>query len=85
MSTTTVDGLRQHVRGEVIEPGDQSYEDARRVCNAMIDRRPVVVVRCAGTDDVIAAVDFARENELDVAVRGGGTASRGSALPTTQL
>ena len=72
MSTTTVDGLRQHVRGEVIGPGDQSYEDARRVFNAMIDRRPVVVVRCAGTDDVIAAVDFARENELDVAVRGGG-------------
>jgi FAD/FMN-containing dehydrogenase len=72
MSMSTAEGLRQSVRGDVIAPNDEGYEDARRVFNAMIDRRPAFVVRCAGTADVVAAVAFARENELDVAVRGGG-------------
>jgi FAD/FMN-containing dehydrogenase len=72
MSTQTLEGLRTTVRGEVITPRDDGYEDARKVFNAMIDRRPAFVVRCAGTEDVSAAVDFARESELDVAVRGGG-------------
>ena len=72
MSTQTVDGLRESVRGEVITPSDEGYDDARKVFNAMIDRRPAYVVRCVGTDDVIAAVSFAREHELDIAVRGGG-------------
>src|SRR5262245_7197837 len=72
MSTQPVDGLRESVRGEVITPSDEGYDDARKVFNAMIDRRPAYVVRCVGTDDVIAAVSFAREHELDIAVRGGG-------------
>jgi len=72
MSAQTVEQLRERVGGEVIAPGDEGYEDARRVLNAMIDRRPAAVVRCAQTADVVAAVDFARENQLDVAVRGGG-------------
>jgi FAD/FMN-containing dehydrogenase len=71
MTTTTVEGLRGAVRGDVITPSDEEYEQARLVFNAMIDRRPAFVVRCAGTEDVVAAVNFARENELDVAVRGG--------------
>jgi FAD/FMN-containing dehydrogenase len=71
MATATVDRLRERVRGETITPEDPAYEDARRVYNAMIDRRPRVIVRCAGTDDVVAAVNFARESELDLAVRGG--------------
>ena len=71
MSTVTVQGLREQVRGQTITPGDSDYDEARRVYNAMIDRHPNVVVRASGTDDVVAAVNYARENGLDVAIRGG--------------
>lgn len=63
-------GSRLH--GELIQPGDEGYDDARTVYNAMIDRRPGFIVRCAGVADVISAVNLARENDLTVAVRGGG-------------
>ena len=72
MAKTTIEQLRERVRGEVITPRDENYEQARRVFNAMIDRRPRVVVRCANAGDVMASVDFARENRIDLAVRGGG-------------
>jgi FAD/FMN-containing dehydrogenase len=68
----TTDDLRQHVRGAVITSGDDGYDEARTVYNAMHDRRPVGVVRCADAADVIAAVAHARENGLDLAVRDGG-------------
>ncbi len=64
--------LRQAVRGEVVAPGDVAYDQARRVWNGMIDRRPGAVVYCAGSDDVVAAVRFARSRSLLVAVRAGG-------------
>ncbi|CAM06430.1 FAD/FMN-containing dehydrogenase [Saccharopolyspora erythraea NRRL 2338] len=70
--TVTIENLRDRVRGPVITETDQRYDEARRVHNAMIDRKPWVVVRCANAGDVMAAVDFARANRLDVAVRGGG-------------
>jgi FAD binding domain/Berberine and berberine like len=72
MGKPTITQLREQVRGEVVAPGDEGYEDARKIYNAMIDRRPGVVVRSANVGDVIAAVNFARENDLDLAVRGGG-------------
>ena len=72
MATATPAELRDRVRGETITPGDVEYEDARRVYNAMIDRRPHVVVRPLGADDVVAAVEFAHANALPVAIRGGG-------------
>ena len=72
MATTTPAELRDRVRGETITPGDLEYEDARRVYNAMIDRRPKVVVRPLGADDVVAAVEYASANDLPVAIRGGG-------------
>ena len=72
MGKPTIERLREHVRGAVITADDASYDEARRVHNAMIDKRPRVAVRPANAGDVGAAVDFARENELDLAVRGGG-------------
>jgi FAD/FMN-containing dehydrogenase len=72
MATATPAELREQVRGETITAEDAGYEEARRVYNAMIDRRPRVIVRASDTGDVVAAVNFARENDLPVAIRGGG-------------
>ncbi|MEU6309659.1 FAD-binding oxidoreductase [Streptomyces sp. NPDC047014] len=72
MGRIAVDGLRERTRGAVLTPGDDLYDEARTVHNAMIDKKPAAVVRCAHAGDVMAAVDHARENGLDLAVRGGG-------------
>src|SRR5260370_16100660 len=64
--------LRQTIRGDLVVPGDSGYEQARKVWNGMVDKRPAAVIYCAGSDDVIAAVNFARTRNLLVAVRGGG-------------
>ncbi|MET9598266.1 FAD-binding oxidoreductase [Streptomyces sp. NPDC006459] len=72
MGKLSIDQLRERVRGVVVTPDDASYDEARKVNNAMIDRKPAAVVRCANAGDVMATVDFARENGLDLAVRGGG-------------
>src|SRR3954454_24005649 len=60
------------IRGGVIRPGDPNYDEARKVYNAMIDKRPALIAHCTDAGDVIAAVNFARENDLLVAIRGGG-------------
>jgi FAD/FMN-containing dehydrogenase len=72
VSSTTIGGLRDRIRGHVITPDDPGYDEARRVYNAMIDRRPRAIVRCTSTDDVVAAVAAARAEGLAVAVRCGG-------------
>ncbi len=67
-----IDELRERVQGQVIGTEDAGYEDARKVFNAMIDRRPRLIVRPATSADVAAAVNFARDDGLELAVRGGG-------------
>ena len=70
--TSTIESLHEQARGEVFEPGDDGYDDARAVYNAMHDRRPRAVVRCADAADVISAVQTGRNQGLELAVRGGG-------------
>ena len=77
---SAVDALRSTVLGEVFAPGQDGYEEARRVWNAMIDRRPSLIVRCRGVADVIDAVNFARDHRLPVSVRGGGHNVAGHAV-----
>jgi FAD/FMN-containing dehydrogenase len=72
--------LRARFRGALLRPEEEGYEEARRVWNGAIDRRPALIARCAGVDDVLEAVRFARERDLRVSVRGGGHAVAGHAV-----
>jgi len=72
--------LRGHFRGALLRPGEEGYEEARRIWNGAIDRRPALIARCAGADDVVEAVRFARERQLRLSVRGGGHAVAGHAV-----
>lgn len=72
--------LRARLVGDVVTTGDAGYDAARALWNAMIDRRPQVIVRCQGVADVIAATDFAREHGLPVSIRGGGHNVAGHAV-----
>src|SRR2546421_9621206 len=65
-------GLVRGLRGELLLPGDADFEAARTVWNGAADRHPALIVRCTGADDVIAAVNFAREQDLPVSIRSGG-------------
>jgi hypothetical protein len=76
----TVEKFKESLGGELIQPNDEGYDDARTVWNAMIDKRPALIARCSGTADVITAVNFAREHNLLLSVRGGGHNIAGSAL-----
>ena len=69
---TTADEFKAGLRGQLLSPGDEGYDGARKLWNGMFDRRPALIARCAGAADVIRAVSFARDNRLAVAVRGGG-------------
>src|SRR5215207_2142036 len=77
---TVVQELASMLRGALLRPGDPDYEEARLVWNDLIDKRPALIARCAGVGDVIDSVNFARENDLLVAVRGGGHNVAGSAV-----
>ncbi|WP_440991975.1 FAD-binding oxidoreductase [Haloarchaeobius baliensis] len=74
------DELLKRTRGDVLRPDDEGYDAARQVWNGMIDRRPSHIVRCTGTADVVAAVDFVRETDADVSIHGGGHNVSGSAV-----
>ncbi len=76
-ATATRERLKTSLRGQVIEPNTDGYDAARRVYNAMIDRRPALIAQCVDVADVIATVNFARTEGLTVAVRGGGHSGPG--------
>ena len=80
VSDDRVEAFRRGLKGEVIRPGDPAYDTARRIWNAIIDKHPGIIARCSGVADVVDAVNFARENYLRVAVRGGGHNVGGRAL-----
>lgn len=75
-----VRSLREAVRGEILLPGDRAYDRTRAVFNGMIDRRPRMIIRCAGASDVVRGVEFARTNGLVLSVRSGGHGVAGSAV-----
>jgi FAD/FMN-containing dehydrogenase len=72
LSEDDIQALRLKLRGPVLTPKDQGYEDSRTVWNAMIDKRPALVARCLGVADVVASVQFARERDLLICIKGGG-------------
>src|SRR2546427_2889356 len=67
-----VEALRASLRGPVISTGDPGYDDARKLYNGMIDKRPAALAQCVDAADVISCVNFARKQGVDVAIRGGG-------------
>ena len=75
-----IEELRAAMEGPVIAPGDSDFDERRRVFNADIDRRPSVIARCASTADVVAAIGFAREQRLEISVRGGAHNTAGTAV-----
>ena len=79
-ATVKPDELGSSLRGELLAPADPGYDAARRIWNGAIDRRPAYIARCTGVADVVAAVRFARERDLLVAVRSGGHGVGGHAL-----
>jgi FAD/FMN-containing dehydrogenase len=77
---TVVERFGSGLRGELLRPDDTAYDEARKVWNGLIDKHPALIARCAGVGDVMDSVNFARENELLVAVRGGGHNVAGNAV-----
>jgi hypothetical protein len=75
-----IEQFEDGLHGDLIGPEDPDYDDARAVWNGMIDKRPALIARCRGAADVATAVEFARENDLLVAVRGGGHNVAGTAV-----
>jgi FAD/FMN-containing dehydrogenase len=72
LNENSINELKISLRGRVIEPGDEGYDDARKVYNGMIHKKPRLIVRCADVADVIGSVNFAREHDLLLAIRSGG-------------
>jgi FAD/FMN-containing dehydrogenase len=80
LEEAAVQQLEASLHGEMFRPGHAKYDEARKVWNGMIDKRPALIVRCAGVADVIDAVKFARDHDLLVSVRGGGHNIAGKAV-----
>jgi FAD/FMN-containing dehydrogenase len=85
LNSDPIETLRTTVRGPVLTAAEPGYDEARRVWNGMIDRRPPLIVRATGNADVIAAVNYARDNGLPVSVKGGGHSAAGTAVSDSAL
>src|SRR5205814_10312857 len=72
LNENSITDFKANLRGGVIEPGDKNYDEARKVYNGMIHKKPRLIVRCADVADVIRSVNFGRDNNLLVSIRGGG-------------
>jgi len=80
LNASSIENFRNSLRGPALVPGDAAYDPVRAVPNAMIDRKPALIARCAGAADVIACVRFASEHDLLVSVRGGGHSVAGKSV-----
>src|SRR5438874_8773662 len=72
LNENAIADFKANLRGRLIEPGDKDYDDACKVYNGMIHKRPRLIVRCVDVADVICSVNFAREHDVLLAIRGGG-------------
>src|SRR5260221_14160719 len=75
-----IENLKSKVKGRIVLPSDSSFDEVRQIWNAMIDRRPALIVRCAEADDIPPAIAFARENGLEISILGAGHNIAGNAL-----
>lgn len=80
LKSAAIEDLKKNFRGELMAPSDAGYDVARRVWNGMVDKRPALIARCTGANDVVACVNFAREHEVLISVRGGGHNYAGKAI-----
>ncbi|HEX9152292.1 MAG TPA: FAD-dependent oxidoreductase, partial [Flavobacterium sp.] len=85
LKTDLLENFKMRLKGPVLKPGDAAYEESRTVWNDMIQRRPAIIVKCLGTADVIACVQFARENNLLLCVKSGGHNIAGLAVADDAL
>ena len=80
VDNTLIEALKEHFQGEIIRPSDAGYDDARSIWNAMINKYPALIARCTNRDDVVEAVNFARDNNIVLSVRGSGHNVAGNAV-----
>src|ERR1700751_423239 len=80
LSKAVIEQFAEGLRGQLIRPGESGYDAARTIWNAMVDKRPAMIARCARVSDVLRSVDFARNHGLLLSVRGGGHNVAGNAV-----
>jgi FAD/FMN-containing dehydrogenase len=80
LNAATIGAFKKQLSGPLVLPSDSEYDGARRVWNGMIDKRPALIARCAGTQDVLACVNFARDHDVPISVRSGGHNFAGKAV-----
>src|ERR671937_1290408 len=85
IDTSPIQALKESFSGAVLAPDDPGYDDARRIHNGLIDKRPALIARCLSTADVVDAVNFGRDEGFEISVRGGGHNVAGKAVTESRL